>query len=61
MKRIKLFEEFMNEAEKTTYDSNCAMLYFDFPMMSQIHKMSFAKNWKRFSGTDMMDSNHCRL
>ena len=38
MKRIKLFEEFMNEAEKQTYDSNCAMLYFDFPMMKQIHK-----------------------
>ena len=37
MKRIKLFEEFMKEAVKTSYDANCAMLYFDFPLMKNIH------------------------
>ena len=34
MKRIKLFEEFLNERINTTHDFNCAMLYFDFPAMA---------------------------
>jgi len=41
MKRIKLFEEFMNEnvnEKKATYDYGCAMLYFDFPEMTELHK-----------------------
>jgi 2'-5' RNA ligase len=36
MKHIKLFEEFMNE-KKTTYDYGCAMIYFDFPEMKDLH------------------------
>lgn len=35
--KIKLFEEFMNE-KKTTYDYGCAMLYFEFPEMTELHK-----------------------
>ena len=38
MKKIKLFEEFVNEKEKTTYGANCAMLYFDFPAMATLHQ-----------------------
>lgn len=38
MKRIKLFEEFLNEKEKVTYGANCAMLYFDFPAMATLHQ-----------------------
>jgi len=41
MKKIKLFEEFMNEnvnEKKATYDYGCAMLYFDFPEMTELHK-----------------------
>ena len=37
MKKLKLFEEFMNE-KKTTYDYGCAMIYFDFPEMENLHK-----------------------
>lgn len=38
MKRIKLFEEFLNERINTTHDFNCAMLYFDFPAMATLHQ-----------------------
>ncbi len=64
MKRIKLFEEFMNEAEKTTYDSNCAMLYFDFPMMSQIHKEISAEDIYQADdngGYGLEKEPHCTL
>lgn len=37
MKYIKLFEDFMNE-KKTTYSYGCAMLYFDFPEMEDLHQ-----------------------
>ena len=36
MKHIKLFEEFITE-KKETYDYGCAMIYFDFPEMKDIH------------------------
>lgn len=41
MKKIKLFEEFMSESlneKKATYDYGCAMLYFNFPEMEDLHK-----------------------
>jgi 2'-5' RNA ligase len=37
MGSIKLFEEFVNEKKKV-YDYGCAMLYFDFPGMEDLHK-----------------------
>jgi radical SAM superfamily enzyme len=37
MKHVKIFEEFMNEKKKV-YDYGCAMLYFDFPGMENLHK-----------------------
>lgn len=39
MKRVKLFEEFMQIAEKKgdTYDYGCVMVYFDFPQLKEIH------------------------
>ena len=38
MKRIKLFEEFLNEKENVTREFNAAMLYFDFPAMATLHQ-----------------------
>ncbi len=37
MKIFKKFREFLTEASGNTYDYGCAMLYFDFPKMSEIH------------------------
>ena len=37
MKHIKLFEEFVTEKKKV-YDYGCAMLYFEFPEMENLHK-----------------------
>jgi hypothetical protein len=38
MKRIKLFEEFLNEKGNVTREFNAAMLYFDFPAMATLHQ-----------------------
>jgi 2'-5' RNA ligase len=37
MKYLKLFEQWVNEKKGDSYSSGCAMLYFDFPQMSEIH------------------------
>ena len=37
MKKIKLYEEFLTEKKKV-YDYGCAMLYFEFPEMENLHK-----------------------
>jgi hypothetical protein len=37
MKIFKKFKDFLTEASGNTYDYGCAMLYFDFPKMSEIH------------------------
>ena len=38
MKIFKKFKDFLiSEASGNTYDYGCAMLYFDFPKMSEIH------------------------
>jgi len=38
MKHLKLFEEFIVEKSGDSYSSGCAMLYFDFPQMKEIHE-----------------------
>jgi hypothetical protein len=64
MKKIKLFEEFMNEAKKQTYDANCAMLYFDFPEMAQMHKKIIASDLfesEEGGGHGLETESHCTL
>ncbi len=34
---VKLFEQFVNENSKSTYDYGCAMVYFDFPTINELH------------------------
>lgn len=35
---FKRFFEFLKESSKSTYEYGCAMLYFDFPEMKEIHE-----------------------
>jgi hypothetical protein len=54
----------LNEGLKSTYDSNCAMLYFDFPVMQQIHKEISANdiyNSEKDGGFGLEDEPHCTL
>lgn len=39
MKHIKLFEEFILEKSGDSYSSGCAMIYFSFPKIKEIHNM----------------------
>lgn len=39
MKYIKLFEEFIIEKSGDSYSSGCAMIYFSFPEIKNIHDM----------------------
>jgi 2'-5' RNA ligase len=39
MKTIKMFEDFITEKKGDTYEYGCAMLYFDFPKINEIHAL----------------------
>lgn len=64
MKAVKLFEEFILEKEGDTYDYGCAMLYFDFPQIKEIHdKIAeddlYTEEGDRTFGIE--DEPHCTL
>ena len=64
MKKLKLFEEFMNEKKNDTYSYGCVMLYFDFPEMTNIHSGIdandlYEKEDDRTYGLE--DEPHCTL
>jgi len=67
MKNIRLFEEFvkdLNEKKGDTYSSGCAMLYFDFPQIKDIHakideKDLYTEEEDRTYGLE--DEPHCTL
>jgi 2'-5' RNA ligase len=64
MKAVKLFEEFILEKEGDTYDYGCAMLYFDFPQIKDIHaKIAeadlYTEEGDRTFGIE--DEPHCTL
>ncbi len=66
MKKIKLFEEFMQIAEKKgdSYDYGCVMLYFNFPEMKDIHNTIdendlYTEEGDRTYG--LADEPHCTL
>jgi 2'-5' RNA ligase len=62
--KIKLFEEFINEKKGDTYSYGCAMLYFDFPQMKEIHDQIeegdlYTEEEDRTYGLE--DEPHCTL
>jgi len=67
MKNIRLFEQFVKdlfEKKGDTYNSSCAMLYFDFPQLKAIHgkideKDLYTEEEDRTFGLE--DEPHCTL
>lgn len=64
MKKIKLFEEFINEKAGDSYEYGCAMLYFTFPKIKDIHaqideKDLYVEDEDRTFGLE--DEPHCTL
>jgi len=62
--KIKLFEEFINEKKGDSYSYGCAMLYFDFPQMKEIHDQIeegdlYTEEEDRTYGLE--DEPHCTL
>jgi 2'-5' RNA ligase len=64
MKIIPMFEDFLTEKTEDSYEAGCAMLYFDFPKISDIHSKIneddlYTEEEDRSYGLE--DEPHCTL